>query len=88
MANVRLIKHEAFPKCGSFEVRFADGAPSKFFYWDDVLGRRLRPEHIAAKPRWNRPKPLPEPSVINDGDDGVSLKLRICSHAPPGYDRI
>jgi len=28
MAKVRLIKHEAVPKCGSFEVRFADGRPS------------------------------------------------------------
>jgi len=25
--RVRIIKHEAVPKCGSFEVRFADGAP-------------------------------------------------------------
>jgi hypothetical protein len=33
MANVRLIKHEAVPKCGSFEFRFADGKPSRFFYW-------------------------------------------------------
>jgi hypothetical protein len=49
MANVRLIKHEAVPKCGSFEVRFADGAPSKFFYWDDVPGRRLRPEQIGSE---------------------------------------
>jgi len=23
----------------SFEVRFADGRPSKFFYWDDNPGR-------------------------------------------------
>jgi hypothetical protein len=27
MANVRLIEHEVIPKCGSFEVRFADGRP-------------------------------------------------------------
>jgi hypothetical protein len=32
MANVRLIKHEAVPKCGSFEVCFPDGRPSKYFY--------------------------------------------------------
>ena len=24
MANVRLIKHEVVPKCGSYEVRFMD----------------------------------------------------------------
>jgi hypothetical protein len=44
MRTVRLIKHEVVPKCGSFEVRFSDGRPSKYFYWDDVPGRRLRPE--------------------------------------------
>jgi hypothetical protein len=26
MPAIRLIKHEAIPKCGSFEVRFPDGA--------------------------------------------------------------
>jgi hypothetical protein len=40
--TVRLIKHEAVPKCGSFEVRFPDGRPSKYFYWEDVPSRRLR----------------------------------------------
>ena len=34
MAEIRIIKHEAVPKCGSFEVRFSDGRPSKYFYWD------------------------------------------------------
>jgi hypothetical protein len=43
MANVRLIKHEVVPQCGSFEVRFPDGRPS-YFYWEDIPGRRLRPE--------------------------------------------
>jgi hypothetical protein len=28
MANVRLIKHEVIPQCGSFEVRYSDGRPS------------------------------------------------------------
>jgi hypothetical protein len=40
MPAVRLIKHEAVPKCGSFEVRFSDGRPSHYFYWDDIPGRR------------------------------------------------
>jgi hypothetical protein len=39
MSTVRLIKHEAIPKCGSFEVRFPDGAPLRFFCWDDIPGR-------------------------------------------------
>jgi hypothetical protein len=28
---VKLIKHDAVPMCGSYEVRFPDGRPSKFF---------------------------------------------------------
>ena len=40
---IRIIKHEAIPDCGSFEVR-VDGKPSRYFYWDDIPGRRLRPE--------------------------------------------
>jgi hypothetical protein len=46
MTNVRLIRHEAVPKCGSFEVRFPDGRPSRYFYWDDIPGRRLRSEIV------------------------------------------
>jgi hypothetical protein len=42
--KVRLIKHEAVPNCGSYEVRFSDGRSSRFFYFDDEPGRRLRPE--------------------------------------------
>jgi len=37
---IRLITHEAVPKCGSFEVRFSEGRPSRYFYWDDIAGRR------------------------------------------------
>lgn len=46
---IRLIKHEAVPKCGSFEVRFLDGRPSRYFYWDDIPGRRLRPELLTSE---------------------------------------
>jgi len=41
MSRIRIIKHEAVPLCGSFEVRFPDDRPSRFFYWDDIPGRRL-----------------------------------------------
>ena len=51
MTTVRLIKHEPVP-CGSYEVRYSDGTPSKYFYWDDVPGRRLRPEQIGSKGPW------------------------------------
>ena len=43
MSDVRLIKHERVARCGSFEVRFSDGRPSHYFYWDDIPGRRLGP---------------------------------------------
>jgi hypothetical protein len=44
--TVRLIKHEAVPDTGSFEVRFADGRRSVYFYFDDLPSRRLRPEQM------------------------------------------
>jgi hypothetical protein len=34
MPTAGLIRHEVIPKCGSFEVRFPDGSPSRYFYWD------------------------------------------------------
>jgi hypothetical protein len=50
MANhIRIIKHEAVPNTGSFEVRFPDGRPPKYFYWDDEPSRRLRPEQVDRK---------------------------------------
>jgi hypothetical protein len=50
--RIRIIPHEAVPLCGSFEVRFPDGRPSVYFYFDDIAGRRLRPDlvdSVAAK---------------------------------------
>jgi hypothetical protein len=37
--RIRVIKHEAVPDCGSFEVRYTDGRPSQYFYWDDIPAR-------------------------------------------------
>ena len=42
--RIPIIKHEAVPGCGSFEVRFPDDRPSQFFYWDGIPARRLRPD--------------------------------------------
>jgi hypothetical protein len=39
--RIRIIPHEAVPRCGSFEVRFPDGRPSRVFYWDDIAGREI-----------------------------------------------
>jgi hypothetical protein len=35
MPNMRLIKHAE-----SYEVRYPDGTPSRYFYFDDNPGRR------------------------------------------------
>ncbi|MDA9507090.1 hypothetical protein XI09_21145 [Bradyrhizobium sp. CCBAU 11386] len=43
-APITIKKHEAVPDTGSYEVRFADGRPSVYFYWDDLPGRRLQPD--------------------------------------------
>ena len=39
--RIRVIPHypEGIPDCGSFEVRFADGRESRWFYWDNNPGR-------------------------------------------------
>jgi hypothetical protein len=55
---VRLIKHEAVPKCGSFEVRFLDGRPSRYFYWNDILGRRLNPDQVDSETAMQRAKTM------------------------------
>ena len=47
-SRIRIIKHEAVPGCGSFEVRLP-GRGSEFFYWDDQASRRLRPELLTRK---------------------------------------
>ena len=54
--RVRLIRHEAVPECGFFEVRFPDGGPSRFIYWDDIAGRRLRPEMVDGAKAGHRTK--------------------------------
>ena len=44
--RIRVIKHESVPGCGSFEIRFQNGRPSQYFYWDDLPSRRLSPETL------------------------------------------
>jgi hypothetical protein len=51
-----LIKHEAVPKCGSYEVRYLDGRPSQGFYWDDLVGRRLSPDAVDGQTALERAK--------------------------------
>ena len=37
------------PMCGIFEVRFPGNWPSRYFYWDDLPSRRLRPEILTRE---------------------------------------
>ena len=56
--TVRLINHEVIPRCGSFEVRYSDGRPSRYFYWDDKPSCRLRPELLTGKEAEKQAKAL------------------------------
>ena len=44
--KIRIIKHEVFPGCGSYEVKLPDGRPSKYFYFENLPGRRLRADRV------------------------------------------
>ena len=46
MPNIRLIKLEAVPNSGSYEIR-VEGLRSRFFYWDDFPSRRLRSDQMS-----------------------------------------
>nr|WP_041756627.1 hypothetical protein [Bradyrhizobium sp. ORS 278] len=48
---VRIIPHspKGIPATGSFEVQFADGRPSVYFYWDDNAGRRAITMNITSQ---------------------------------------
>ena len=56
--RIRIRKHEAVPQCGSFEVKFSDGRQSKYFYWDDLPGRRMRPEILTREQALEQAKSL------------------------------
>jgi hypothetical protein len=47
--QIRIIPHspEGIPDTGSFEVRFPDGRPSRYFYWDDNRGRAAITLHMS-----------------------------------------
>ena len=47
--KIRIVRHEAVPQTGSYEVRFFDGRPSQFFYFDDIASRRSRLEMLTSK---------------------------------------
>jgi DNA-binding XRE family transcriptional regulator len=48
-SGIRIIRHEGVKDSGSFEVRFPDDRPPRYFYWDDVPSRRLRPDILTSE---------------------------------------
>jgi hypothetical protein len=44
---IRIIPHRGVDQdCGGLEVWFADGRKSVYFYWDNLVSRRLRPDSL------------------------------------------
>jgi hypothetical protein len=43
------IRHEGVNDSGSYEVRFSDGRPPKFFNWDDDPSGRVRPGVLTSE---------------------------------------
>jgi hypothetical protein len=46
---IRIIPHRVDDDCGSLEVWFADGRKSVWFYWDNLVSRRLHPESLTQE---------------------------------------
>ena len=61
---IGIIKYEVVPNCGSFEV--SDGQPSRYFYFEDVPGRRLRSEQMTME------QALEDGEAVLLGVDGIS----------------
>lgn len=47
--HIRKHEHKDIPGCGSFEVYFSDGRQSRYYYFEDIPSRRLRPEVMTSE---------------------------------------
>jgi hypothetical protein len=59
--KIRLLKHiSEIPSqdCGSFEIKFPDGRPSVYFYWDDNPGRRSITQRLSSEEAERKAKDL------------------------------
>ena len=66
--RILVIKHElSRSKCGSFEVRLADGRASRFFHFDDVAGRRVRSEQLTSEQALEQAKAFASSERDKDG---------------------
>ena len=79
--RIRILKHEAVPQCGSFEVRFPDGRESVYFYWDDLPSRRLRPETLDRETALEQAKAVARAAQGQQESSGRP-RLQILSRCP------
>jgi hypothetical protein len=56
--RIRIIRHSTVPDTGSYEVWFANGRESVFFYWNGVPSRRLQPEQLTREEALEQAKAL------------------------------
>jgi hypothetical protein len=70
LSAIRIIKHEAVKDCGSFEVRFPDGRPSRFYYRDDLPSRQLNPETLDRETALEKAKAVARAARQRSGTDG------------------
>jgi hypothetical protein len=56
--RIRILKHQVITGTGSYEVRFPDVRKSKFFYFEDVPSRRLRPDMLTREQALEQAKAL------------------------------
>jgi len=42
--KIVILRHELVPLCGSYEVRFPDDRPSRYFYFENMPSRRAQPD--------------------------------------------
>jgi hypothetical protein len=81
---VRIRKHEAVPQTGSYEVCFADGRSSAYFYWDDVAGRRLAPNLLTGAGALEQARALARAESSSLSKDEMSNRNENCGRLLKG----
>ena len=47
--TIIIIRHDGLRGSGSYEVKFSDGRPHRFFNWEDDPSRRVRPGVLTSE---------------------------------------
>jgi hypothetical protein len=84
--RIRIIPHypEGIPDCGSFEVRFADGRESQWFYWDNNPGQAsITRKRDQEQARARQPGSLPGQSSKNFSATQTRAWLATTATGPP-----